>query len=124
MIFKLPKPPSINNIYAYTSRGGIARSYITRRGVAWFDEAGYLVNTQRTTSVPIKDKVYIIINLFTARAQDVDNINKPILDLLAKHMQVILNDQQVYKLTTEKHPCKQTEEHVEIEILSYNEVEK
>ncbi len=118
----LPKPPSTNHIYGYTSRGGFARSYITKKGQEWFAEATYLIRSQTSKYPSFKetDKLEVYIKLYTAYGNDVDNINKPILDALAKHANLIPNDVQVHKLTTEKFHCKKDEQKVEVAISIYD----
>ena len=110
----LPKPPSINHIYGYTSRGGFARSYITKEGKEWFEKAGKELKKQWNKRVPIKTEVEVYIELYTAYyRQDVDNILKPILDLLEKET-IIENDSQVTMLNVQKYKCKKTEQKVEV----------
>lgn len=118
MIISLPKPPSINHIYGFTSRGGFARSYITKVGKAWFEEAGYRLRSQVPSTVFYTTPIRVAIKLFTARRQDADNILKPILDLLQKQ-HVIENDALVNYLSVEKLKSSVSKEHVEIEISSY-----
>lgn len=118
MKLTLPKPPSINHIYGFTSRGGFARSYITKIGKTWFEEAGYRLKEQLPQTEPITTNLTISIELHTARRQDVDNILKPILDLLQKQG-LIENDSQVYKLTVEKFRCKIPDEKVILELTPY-----
>lgn len=116
----LPKPPSINHIYGFTSRGGFARSYITKEGKNWFDEAALKLKAQIKKKKPIESDLEITIDLYTARRQDVDNIVKPILDLLQKN-NVVVNDSQIYRLTVEKYKCKVIEERVEISLWGYED---
>ena len=118
MKLTLPKPPSINHIYGFTSRGGFARSYITKIGKTWFEEAGYRLKEQIPAGEPITQNLTISIELHTARRQDVDNILKPILDLLQKQ-EVIENDSQIYKLTVEKFRCKVPDEKIVLELTTY-----
>lgn len=118
MKISLPKPPSINHIYGFTSRGGFARSYITKIGKTWFEEAGYQLKAQLPKAEPLTENLSISVELHTARRQDVDNILKPILDLLQKQA-VIENDSQIYKLTVEKFRCKIPDEKVTIELTPY-----
>jgi Holliday junction resolvase RusA-like endonuclease len=119
MKITLPKPPSINHIYGYTSRGGFARSYITREGKVWFEIAGELLKKKYKKKTPIKTEVEIWIVLYTNYyRQDVDNIAKPILDALQKNG-VLENDALVYKIDIEKYKCKKEEQRVEIEIQGY-----
>jgi Holliday junction resolvase RusA-like endonuclease len=118
MKFTLSKPPSINHVYAYTAQGGHARSYITKEGKAWFEEASYKLKSQIHIRTSISTPCEIWINLFTAYRQDVDNVLKPILDLLQKNG-IVENDDQFFKLDIEKHKCKKEEQRVEVEILGY-----
>jgi Holliday junction resolvase RusA-like endonuclease len=133
-----PKPPSVNHIYGFTARGGFARSYITKEGVLWFTGSSKLIGKtfKRTT---IADPVEIWIELYHKRRQDVDNVLKPILDLLSKwcvkcqgkvnrgkgchcgkNHTVLLDDDQVYKLNIEKHQVtKDDEEYVTVEIMGF-----
>lgn len=129
MIVTLPKPPSINHIYAYTSRGKFARSYITKRGKDWFLSASQSIKEQVGIPIPNSAIVEVSIKLYTCRMQDLDNITKPILDLLAvvcaecqekvgrrksckcgaKHT-VLEDDSQVYKIVSEKFKVKTVSE--------------
>lgn len=118
MKITLSKPPSINHVYGYTSRGGFARSYITKEGKVWFEESAYKLKSQYKKRTPITTPCEIWIELHTCRIQDVDNILKPILDLLQK-TGVVKNDNQFYKLDVEKFKSTKEEERVEIEILGY-----
>lgn len=122
----LSKPPSINHIYGYTSRGGFARSFITKEGVAWFNESiDILLDTYDKSHQPIENNLKFHIHLFTARDQDIDNILKPILDLFGgmcldckgkfssrkackcgEKRSVIANDKQVVELEVIKTKIK------------------
>lgn len=135
----LPKPPSLNAIYGYTSMGGFARSYITPRGKTWFEEAIHILSDMHNEElIPtgVEDILEIEVNLFTRREQDVDNILKPTLDVLGsvcvdcftkkstrksckcgKNNSVIIDDKIIKKLFVEKHKIKSPEpERVEIGI--------
>lgn len=114
----LPKPPSINHIYGYTSRRGFAQSYITKEGKDWFKEAEDLVHKQHKKKTPIETEIEVWIRLYTARRQDVDNILKPLLDLLTKSG-VIKDDSLIYKIDVEKFKSKVIDERVEVEIMGY-----
>lgn len=138
MKIQIPKPPSVNHIYGLSSRGGFARSYITKEGVLWFETAAKICG-KNFKRKPIADDVEVYIELYHARKQDVDNINKPILDLLSKwclkcqtkvdrrkgcrcgkNLVVMIDDDQVYRLTTEKHKIeKGEEERVTVDIMGY-----
>lgn len=137
--FTLPKPPSINHIYGYTARSGFARSYITKEGIDWFTNGALLLKKKFKRKV-ITDPVEIDIELYHHRKQDVDNILKPILDLLSKwclqcqekihsrkgcqcgkNVRILEDDDQVYRLTIEKYTIKKDEEqHINVEIMGYS----
>lgn len=114
----LPKPPSINHIYGYVCQKGFARSYITKEGRLWFEEAGYKLKAQMKKKVAIETPCEIWIELYTCRTQDLDNILKPILDLLQKQG-VVKNDNQFYKLDVEKYKVTKEEERIELQIMGY-----
>ena len=138
----IKKPPSLNQIYRFSSKGGFARSYITQKGQDWFVSSAQTVAKEHSfgKKFPLQGKISLTIVLYTARFQDVDNILKPILDLLSstclicyeKHSakkycachqnkSLIANDEQVYKLCVEKHKVAHLpEERVEIEISEDN----
>jgi Holliday junction resolvase RusA-like endonuclease len=138
MVVDLPKPPSINHIYGLTSSGKFARSYMTKQGVEWFKEASKKLHNYSRRK-PITDDVEVWITLYTARDQDVDNILKPILDLLGgwcfkcdskftsrkdckckARWSILANDRQVYKLDVEKEKVDtKEEERVSVEVLGY-----
>jgi Holliday junction resolvase RusA-like endonuclease len=137
MIVTLPKPPSINHIYGYTSAGGFARSYITKRGKDWFSSAAQELVSQvyQKKLTPIEKPVFLRICLYTSRMQDIDNILKPILDLLSgtclecqnkyttrtacycgKKIGVLKDDRYVFELFVKKIKVeKKLEERVEVE---------
>lgn len=118
MKIKLPKPPSINHIYGYTCQRGFARSYITQEGRLWFEEAGYLLKGQLTSKKTIVEPCEVHIDLYTCRIQDIDNILKPILDLLQKN-EVVKNDNLFYKMIVEKFKVSKEEERIELEIVGH-----
>lgn len=85
----IPKPPSINHIYGYTSRGGFARSYITKEGKQFFADATAIIkdfvskNNAKTHIEEIDGELVVNITLYTRRNQDIDNIIKPVLDVIS-----------------------------------------
>lgn len=138
MKIQIPKPPSVNHIYGFTARGGFARSYITKDGVQWFETTAGLCGKHFRRKT-ITDPVELWVDLYHIRKQDVDNILKPILDLLSKwcvkcqtkvdrrngcrcgkNLVVLKDDDQVYRLNVEKHQIpKGEEEKVEVDIMGY-----
>lgn len=112
----LPKPPSVNHLYAYTARGGYIHGYMTAQGKVWFEEAIYKAKSQAQFSF-LQTKIKVTIYFFTSReTSDLDNINKGLLDVLQKS-EIIDNDKYVYELHSYKKICKKEEERVEL-ILS------
>src|SRR5258708_19686636 len=110
MQLDLPKPPSINHIYGYTCQKGFARSYITKEGKNWFEVASLMLKTQ-WHGVMVEKPCAVSIVLRTCRRQDVDNILKPILDLLQKTT-VIKNDELIYELDINKAKVRKEKEKV------------
>jgi Holliday junction resolvase RusA-like endonuclease len=117
---RIPKPPSVNHLYAYTCRGGFARSYITKKGEDWFTEAGLLLKVQMKVREPINYQLGAVVHLYTVRMnQDVDNILKAVFDVLQK-THIIENDSLITRVTVEKHKVAHIdEEGVELELLRY-----
>ena len=136
----LPKPPSINHIYGFTSKGGFARSYITPQGKQWFKDATIVLKENNPfKEYPITSMVKIVIILLTKRRQDIDNVLKPLLDLLAGtclecqckyssrkdcccglNKSLLENDVNVFNLEISKRMIKKTEEEkviIDIELL-------
>lgn len=120
MTITLPKPPSTNHIYGFTSRGGFARSYITKEGKEWFATAEEIIKKKNRRKTPIDTEIEVWVTLYTAyyTKQDADGILKPTLDVLQKSG-VIKNDALIYKIDVEKYSCKKEEQRVEIEIQGY-----
>lgn len=82
------------------------------------EEAGKQLLKQIKRKTPIDTPCEIWIELYTCRIQDLDNILKPLLDLLQKNG-IVKNDNLFYKLDVEKIKCKKEEERVEFEILGF-----
>jgi crossover junction endodeoxyribonuclease RusA len=90
--FDLPMPPTTNNLFASNGK----RRFRSAGYCAWIKEAGYRLNAQRLSLVP--GKVALLIDVEepkTARAQDVANREKAIVDLLVSH-RIIQGDDQRY----------------------------
>lgn len=115
----LPKPPSINHIYGLTSVGGYAHSYITLEGKAWFEECIFKTRMWGLKyKIPkyAKTKLKVDIELYTnVVGQDLDNINKPVLDLLQKAF-IIDNDKYIYELHSVKKMCDKDQQRIELSL--------
>jgi len=115
MKITLPKPPSTNHIYKFTSQGGFARSYISKEGNLWFSNAGLILKSHYKTCYD--GPVSFYIKLYCIR-NDIDGIIKPTLDLFQK-TGIIKNDRQVMFLQIEKIIIhKAYDEKLEIELIA------
>lgn len=69
-------------------------------------------------SIPLDKKLYIYIEYyFSSSLCDIDNPNKPILDILSKKYG--FNDRNIYKLYTEKFIVPKWQDKIYIEIREY-----
>lgn len=89
-VFSLPYPPTVNNMFENNSRGRGRRK--SDGYVSWISEAG-----ARLTKEKIKKcngKVYVSISAKAPdkRKRDIDNIIKPILDLLVSYRVIDADD--------------------------------
>lgn len=84
----LPWPPSLNNMFVNVRGKGRVRSENYRK---WATQAGMLLMTQRPRKFHEPVRVRIELNPPNARAFDLDNRNKALLDLLVEHG-VIIDD--------------------------------
>lgn len=84
--FKLPVPPSTNNLFFNLPKGGRAP---TGQYKQWQKEAGLLLQSQKAR--PIKGPVRIDMKVQDAGRFDLGNIEKPVTDILVK-MGVIEGD--------------------------------
>lgn len=88
----IPRPPSVNGLYANRSGG----RYKTRRYTKWLAEAGYALSPQirghKTLTAPCS-----VALVFDKRRGDLDNYVKGPFDLLTRH-RVWLDDDQVEQI--------------------------
>jgi crossover junction endodeoxyribonuclease RusA len=96
----LPFPPSTNNLFVNKKKGGRYRS---KGYEAWRAEAGWILKSQRPEHITGVVNVTIELGKPDNRRRDLDNLNKPILDLLVDHW-VIDDDSMIQKLTTKWAP--------------------
>ena len=89
-------PPSANNLFANVRGKGRVK---TERYKGWLNAAGWDVLLAKPKTMQFPVKVTILIRRHNKRS-DIDNQNKPLLDLLVKHG-VLIDDSQVMSLTTE-----------------------
>ena len=96
-VFILPFPTSANGNYKNVSGGGRAK---TANYEAWIKEAGYKLNLQRPK--PVEGPVKVVIRAVRPdkKKRDVDNLTKPILDLLVRH-KILADDHLVQSVTSE-----------------------
>jgi hypothetical protein len=79
VLLTLPYPPSTNNLFFNLKKGGRAPS---DRYKAWATEAGWEAKRQNAGKVTGPYALYITAARPDARKRDLDNLAKPISDLL------------------------------------------
>jgi Holliday junction resolvase RusA-like endonuclease len=84
----LPFPPSVNRLWRSTKDG---KHYRSPRYQTWFQAAGLEINRQRPGRVSGQFSVLLQLGRPDRRSRDLDNLMKPVLDLL-QHHGVIDND--------------------------------
>jgi len=97
---ELTIPPSVNNLYG---RNRLGFTYISRKGKNRFEESSWKAKEQLDSWVTITATVKVEIVMYTCIRRDVDNIGKATLDLIAKHLQIIEDDNQVVDMRITKH---------------------
>lgn len=86
MIVTLPIPPSVNNLFFNRAKGRAK----TAKYDKWIHDAGIMLNAARAR--PVASPVRVSISVGECNSQrDLDNLSKPILDLLVRH-KIIPND--------------------------------
>jgi len=114
MKFTIPICPSVNHLFGHTKRG---ITYITKKGNDWFEEAGWSVKSQIGGYDTIVSNCSVDIRMFTAIRRDVDNIGKATLDLIAKHLRIVDNDDQIIDFRVRKFKvAHMKEQRLEVEI--------
>jgi crossover junction endodeoxyribonuclease RusA len=101
----LPYPPTTNNLYRNTGGRGRVK---TEHYKAWLNEAGWLVKAQRPAPLPGRYRLSLVATAPDARRRDVDNLLKPVSDLL-KACGVIEEDslaKSVFAEWSDEPPCK------------------
>lgn len=78
--FTLPFPPSVNNLYANGSGG----RYPTKNYSHWREEAGWKIKTDRAGRISGPVRISFIFEEKRGR-HDIDNLLKPVIDLLCTH---------------------------------------
>lgn len=98
-VIRLPVPPSVNNLFVNVRGKGRVKS---REYKVWLDQADKLMKFARHAPVISPAEVSIRVGKCNAQ-RDLDNLNKPVLDILV-HAGIIENDNlnHVHKVTTEK----------------------
>lgn len=91
-----PLPPSLNNMFVNVRGRGRIKSDRYR---TWINAAGWDVKLAKAKPIHGPVRVSILINRPNKRS-DLDNLVKPILDLLVTHG-VLIDDSQVMALSTE-----------------------
>jgi Holliday junction resolvase RusA-like endonuclease len=100
----LPPPPSANNLFASSTRGGRFKS---RNYAAWINEAGWRLSAQRAGRIVGHYEIEIHTPR-RARRTDLDNLSKAISDLLVQHG-IVSDDSLAERLTVSWLPAEATE---------------
>lgn len=102
---ELRAPPSANNLFADKGggHGGRAKSTAYKK---WIQEAGWTIVQQLAgqRGEPLEGPVSVMISAHLSRRRDLDNIVKPLLDLLVE-LRIIKDDQWVDFLSVTRHPA-------------------
>jgi Holliday junction resolvase RusA-like endonuclease len=100
------KPLSVNKIFQ-------GRRFISPEYKAWSKLAMLLIPKVK---VP-EGNLHLILEFgFSNAASDLDNPQKPFIDLLQKRL--LFNDKRIYKITAEKKIVKKGAEYIKFSILS------
>ena len=91
--FELPVPPSANALWFNAPGRGRVK---TATYQSWLEEAGWALKEQRVTRIPGTVGLTIIAGL-PERSRDLDNLCKPICDLLQGNS-IIENDSRICEL--------------------------
>ena len=89
----IPRPPSVNNLFVNGTNGG---RFKARHYKVWIVEAGIQLSQQTVDAPMFSGPIRVAIILDKGRA-DIDNLCKPILDLLTAH-RLIHDDRNVNEL--------------------------
>lgn len=80
MTITLPIPPSVNNLFFNRAKGRTK----TAKYDKWIHDAGIMLNAARERPVTSPVRVSIYVGECNSQ-RDLDNLSKPILDLLVRH---------------------------------------
>jgi Holliday junction resolvase RusA-like endonuclease len=95
IILTLPRPPSVNNLFSTIGRKRVT----SKRYKEWQTEAGWELQRQRPGRITGEWQCDIALPIGTVA--DLDNLAKPILDLLVTH-EVVPDDKFCTRLTVAK----------------------
>ena len=97
-MIELPWPPTVNTYYT-VARG---RKILSSRGRHYKDTAHWLVKTQ-SNGAPLKGPISVFVRAYPPdkRKRDIDNILKPVLDVLTT-AGIYKDDSQVADLRIQK----------------------
>lgn len=112
--FRIPKPPSVNNMHGIIVRDG--RKYLKKTTIEWYKVAGEEISMQIRNRETLLGPVKVDIILYT-RENDLDNVRKCIYDLIKfptitqpYGMGLIRDDDQIMKDAGAKVMVKKKEE--------------
>ena len=113
----LPRPPSANHYYKFTSRP-FPHWYITAMGKSWQTEAQWILRAVRGRRKTITGEVELQIDFYrTRRKLDSDNLLKAVFDAFTKSG-VIADDEQIASHAVHRYYVPHLkEERLEIELF-------
>jgi crossover junction endodeoxyribonuclease RusA len=112
----LPYPPTTNNLYANWAKG----RHRTPKYEAWLKEAGWSLAAQHPGCIDGGYHLFITAERPDRRARDIDNLIKPVSDLLKKQG-VITDDSQAASVCArwgDEQPAKGAQIRVRVEPLA------
>lgn len=112
LTFRVPVPPSANNLYANMPFGGGRRK--TGEYRAWLNAAGWEMRAQHVLPLPAGNYA-LRIRAPINRRRDLDNTLKPVLDLIVE-LGLIRDDNLIDKIIIERDRSNEMMA-VEIEVL-------
>lgn len=113
MMLVLSKPPSVNHLYGHNKWGGL---YLKPQAIVWIKESLYKIKFLSKVNTTYDTPVKVDIEFYTTMSSDLDNILKLTLDLLAKHAQIIKNDNLVMEMHLRKIKTKKVDQKLVINI--------
>lgn len=92
--YNLPFPPSVNALWRISGR----RMYRSKKYTEWLGEAALALELEQKPEIDYPFNIEIVIGRPDKRRRDLDNLAKPILDVL-QHCKVLQDDCHAQRIT-------------------------